>query len=233
MAIKMPRVTIEELDGLIEQLSKNDVVKRDSAMVRLGDYERSGKIPLAVLLDLSEEEHPPVSMYAISALGRNGEPAAVKKLLELLDKHRKSNPIFFETIIDALGQARSSSASGVLLSLLGIQTGWKGKLFKSRKGDSEKEDEGEKRRKDQLALPVIRALEQIEDAKAAELLGDFLSHSDSLVRWHTVQNVMRCGVRDFDGKLKEMAKQDESPLVREIADIALEKLGVLPPNLNN
>ena len=233
MAIKLPRVTIDELDRLIAQLTNKDSNKRESAMIRLTDFERSGKIPLEVLLDMCEAEQPSVSMYAITALGRNGEPAAVKKLLLLLDKNRNSNPIILDTIIDALGQAKNPSASAALLNLLGVKTGWVGKLFKSRKGESEKEDEGDKRLKEYLTLPVIRALEQIEDPKVAELMGDFLSNPDHLVRWHAVQNVLKCTNRDFDDKLKEMAKEDENPLVREIADIALEKLGVLPPNLNN
>ena len=68
MTIKLPRTTIEELEGLVNELTKEDAQKRDKAMIRLTDYERSGKIPVEVLIDLSQNDHPPLSMYAITAL---------------------------------------------------------------------------------------------------------------------------------------------------------------------
>lgn len=232
MAMKLPRATIEELDGLVEQLGKPDAALREEALKRLHDYERTGRIPLDVLLEFGEAENPSLSMYAISALGRNGEAAAVKKLIDLAERHREGNPMFLEHIIDALGDSRSTAAAPVLLGLLGIRSGWGGKLFgrKSRKAESEAAAE---RSHELLALPVLRALEKVADPKAARLLGDYLQHDDPLVRWHVIQNLVRCNVPDFVETLKRLANEDSSELVRDAAALALEQLTPLPPNLNN
>jgi len=172
-------------------------------------------------------------MYAISALGRNGQPEAVDQLIKLFGKNRESHPLFLETIIDALGDTKSSKASGPLLEMLGIKTGLVERLLGRR---SKKEDEDgslAKQAREHFALPVIRALENIQDPKAAEKLGEFLDHPDYLVRCHTIQNIQNCGLTGFIAKLKEMSKKDEHKLVRESADIAQGHLQPLPPELNN
>ncbi|HKI98371.1 MAG TPA: HEAT repeat domain-containing protein [bacterium] len=232
MAMKLPRVTIEELDSLVDQLNKPDVQLRDAAMARLADYERAGRVPLEALLEFSESENASLSMYAISALGRNGEPAAVKKLIDLAERHRTGNSIFLEQIIDALGETRNTGASSVLLSLLGIRGGWSGKLF-GRKGRKEDEAPEVVRIREAVTLAVLRALEKIEDPKAAELLGEYLEHPEPLVRWHAVQNLVHCNVAKFNDRLREMAAGDKSELVREAASLAVDRLEPLPPNLNN
>jgi HEAT repeat protein len=232
MAAKLPRATIEELDGLVEQLAKPEANLRETALVRLTEFERSGRMPLEALLDFCESENPTLSMYAISALGRNGEPAAVKKLIDLAERHRGGNLLFLEQIVDALGEAHSPSASSVLLGLLGIRTGWSKRLFGRRGRKEEEEGESEPNRA-QITLPVLRALEKIADPKASALLGEFLTHPEPLVRWHAIQNLVRCNVPDFAERLKELAANDASELVREAAAIAVERLVPLPPNLNN
>lgn len=233
MTLKLPRTTIEELDGLVNQLTKEDPRKREKAMIRLTDYERSGKIPLEVLIDLSQNDHPPLSMYAISALGRNGQPEAVDQLIKLFRKHRHSHQLFLETIIDALGESKSHKASGPLLELLGIKTGLVKRLLGRRSKKEDEEGSEAKQARDIFALPVTRALEKIRDPKAAEKLGDFLDHPDYLVRCHTIQNIQNCTLTGFSAKLKEMSEKDEHELVRESADIAHGHLQPLPPELNN
>jgi HEAT repeat protein len=232
MALKLPHATIEELDALVEQLGKPDAKLRDDAMLRLGEFERSGRMPLQALLDFSESEQPALAMYAISALGRNGEPAAVKKLIELTERHRSGNLLFLEQLVDALGETRNVGASGLLLGLLGIRKGWSGKLFGRRSRKDEEEAAAEPNRA-QITLPVLRALEKIEDPKAAQLLGEYLSHAEPLVRWHAIQNLVKCNVTEFLERLKEMAERDDNDLVREAASIAVDRLEPLPPNLNN
>lgn len=232
MAMKLPRATIEELDGLVEQLGKPDAALRDEALKRLNDYERTGRIPLEVLLEFCESENPSLSMYAISALGRNGEVGAVKKLIELAERHRAGNLMFLEHIVDALGDTRNAGAAPVLLSLLGLRMGRVGKLF-GRRGRKAEPDEPSEGIPEQLALPVLRALERVAEPKAARLLGDYLEHPDPLVRWHVIQNLVRCNVPDFMEQLKRMASEDSSDLVREAAELATERLKPLPPNLNN
>lgn len=233
MTIKMTRTTIQELEGLVKELTKDDPQKRDNAMVRLTDYERSGKIPLQVLIDLSQNDHPPLSMYAISALGRNGQPEAVSQLIKLFGKNRQSHPLFLETIIEALGETKSPKASSTLLELLGIKTGLVDRLLGRRSKKEDEEGSEAMQARDLFALPVIRALEKIQDPKAAEKLGEFLDHPDYLVRCHAIQNMQNCRLTGFIGKLKEMAKKDEHELVRETADIACGYLEPLPPELNN
>ena len=86
MAMKLPRAMIEELDSLVEELTRHDPNRRDAAMRRLETFERAGRLPLEALLEFSESDKAPLSMYAISALGRNGRPAAVKKLCGYVPK---------------------------------------------------------------------------------------------------------------------------------------------------
>lgn len=233
MTIKMTRTTIQELEGLVKELTKDDPRKRDNAMVRLTDYERSGKIPLEVLIDLSQNDYPPLSMYAISAMGRNGQPEAVSQLIKLFGKNRQSHPLFLETIIEALGETKSPKVSGTLLELLGIKTGLVDRFLGRRSKKEDEEGSEARKARDLFALPVIRALEKIQDPKAAEKLGDFLDHPDYLVRCHTIQNIQNCRLTGFIGKLQEMAKKDDHELVRETADIATGYLQPLPPELNN
>lgn len=233
MTIKLTRTTIEELEGLVDQLTKEDPQKRSKAMVRLTDYESTGKIPLEVLINLSQNDHPPLSMYAISALGRNGQPEAVENLIKLFYKHRRSHLLFLETIIDALGETKSSKASGPLLELLGFKTGLVKRLLGGRSKKEDEEGSEARKTKENFILPVLRALEKIQDPKASEKLGEFLDHPDYLVRCHTIQNIQNCRLTGFIGKLKEMSKKDEHELVRESADIAHGYLQPLPPELNN
>lgn len=233
MAIKIPRATIEELEGLVEQLNKPDPKLREDAMSRLDDHERSGRVPVEALLEIAESDRPNLSMYAIHALGRNGTPAAVKKLIELAERNRTGNVLFLETIVDALGEAGDATASSVLLGLLGIRTGLTGKLFGRRGRKGEDEDPQAERLREQLTLPVVRALEKIADPKAAEQLGGFLEHGDALVRWHTIRALAACNVGTFGARIRELADGDPHELVREAAAIALDKLEPLPPNLNN
>lgn len=113
---------------------------------------------------------------------------------------------------------------------------WPGLVERLLGRRSKKEDEDgslAKQARDHFALPVIRALENIQDPKAAEKLGEFLDHPDYLVRCHTIQNIQNCGLTGFIEKLKEMSKKDEHKLVRESADIAQGHLQPLPPELNN
>lgn len=233
MTIKLPRTTIEELEGLVDQLAKEDPQKRAKAMVRLTDYERTGKIPLEVLIDLSQNDHPSLSMYAISALGRNRQPEAVDHLIKLFVKHKRSHVLFLETIIDALGETKSSKASGPLLEILGIKTGLVKRLLGRRSKKEDEEDSEASKAKEHFALPALRALEKIQDPKASEKLGEFLDHPDYLVRCNTIQNIQNCRLTGFIEKLKEMSKKDEHELVRESADIAHGYLQPLPPELNN
>lgn len=234
MTVKLPRSTLHELERLVEQLTRGDADKRNIAMNRLSDYERSGKIPLDLLLELSEAEKPSVSMYAITALGRNGQPSAVNKLIALMEKHKTSNPLFLETIIDALGDAKNPKAAAVLLGLIGIKRGLTGKLFGRRGRKNNPEEEGhDEGLREFLTLSVIRALEKIQDPGATKLLADYLAHPDPIVRWHIIQTILKCGLAEFNGQLREMAGRDDNKLVREMADIAVSKLEPLPPNLNN
>jgi HEAT repeat protein len=233
MTLKLPRHVIDELDGLVEELSRNDPQRRESALVKLTDNERSGRVPLPVLLEMAGDERPTLSMYAISALGRNGGPAAVNKLLELLEAKREGNALLVETIVDALGECGSATAAPALLGLLGMRTGWTNKLFNRKARREEPVAEAELRLREYLTLPVIRALARIADPKTAALLGDYLAHPDPLVRWHAIQNLRQSKLTDFNDRLKRIAEQDQSALVRELASIALEQLNPLPPNLNN
>ncbi|NIT63335.1 MAG: HEAT repeat domain-containing protein, partial [Gammaproteobacteria bacterium] len=144
----------------------------------------AGMIPLQTLVQLSEHDHPPLSMYAISALGRNASPEAVKQLVKLLQQHRQGNLLFLETIIEALGETRSHKASAPLLELLGFRGGLIGRVLGRRQNSKESPEESEAAAlREQVALPVIRALEKIEDPKAAEQIGEFLEHPNHLVRW--------------------------------------------------
>lgn len=235
MTLKLPRTTIEELERLVGELTKPDPNRREEAMIRLTDFEKAGMVPLTTLVKLSEHEHPPLSMYAITALGRNAGAQAVKQLTRLLQKNREGNVLFLETIVDALGETKSSKASGPLLELLGIRSGLIGRVLGRRQNNSKEnsEDSEAERLREQMALPVIRALEKIEDPKAAELTGEYMEHPNHLVRWHTINMILKCRLTGFNSKLKEIAKSDESDLVREMAEIAEEQLKALPPPLNN
>ena len=235
MAIKLPKETIDELDRLVTVMMKENPEERERALTLLIEYERSGKIPVSVLLELAAEENAALSMYAISALGRNGSADAVKCLLGLAEKHREGNPLMLEFIIDALGVSKSAEAAPLLLDLIGIKSGLKSKLMeKLGRGKQQEEDAARTERlREHILLPVVRALEHIGDPKAVILMEPFLNHSDHLVRWHTIRAIVNAEVQEFNGRLKEMAKKDENELVRDMADLSLYKLSGDHQGLNN
>lgn len=223
----------EELDKLAETLVKGDAEERNLALSRLMNYEQAGKIPLRALLNLADHEDGSLSLYAISGLGRNGSADAVKKLVEMLERHKSGNPLFLQGIVDALGEAGEAGGTAALLGLLGIRVGWKGKLKGALSRKPAEPSEEESGMRSFLTLPVVRALERIGDPRAAELLGEYLEHEDYLVRWHALQLMVNARYTGFMPRIREMAQSDPSEVVRELADIAIGKLEALPPNMNN
>lgn len=203
------------------------------AMARLVTYEQSGKIPLAALLELAGDDNPSMSMYGIMALGRNKSTAAAAKLAELARQHRNGNRIMLETIIDALGEAEQRSATPVLLELIGLNFGMWAKMRARLRGKPEKESPAEAKKRDLLVLPVVRALEKLDDPRAAEAIAPYLDHSDPLIRWHVIQAIQRCRITHFSERLRAVAEDDKSDLVREAAKMALGALSPLPEHLNN
>jgi HEAT repeat protein len=234
MSQKLPKELIKELDELSVQLTKGTPEERDVAMSRLGEYEKSGTISIDVLMDMAGHVDPSLRMYAIMALGRNGSARAVRKLQEMAQELDTGNVLLLETVVDALGQTGDKEVIPLLLSLLGIQTkGWTSRLL-GRLGKRKDEPSREQlRRRDHLTLPVIRALEKIPDAQAAELLGEYLEHDDPFVRWHTIQILVKTNFGGYNDSLKRMAESDQNNLVREMAEIALQKIQGLPPHMNN
>lgn len=235
MAAKLPRRLLEELDQLMEKLAKGDAGARQDAMARLQSYENSGKIPLETLMEMAGESNMTMSMYGIMALGRNGSSQAGQKLCKMVEEHRDGNVVFLETLVDALGAAGQKSAVPVLLELVGIDISRKGKLLKwlGRGKNKNDDEEGHKRLREYLTLPVVRAVENLLDPIAASALHEFLDHNDPLVRWHTIQAMLKSRVSDFNDKLQELALNDPNDMVKEAAEIALIDLAPLPPQLNN
>jgi len=233
MAVKLPKEFLEELDSLFDILTKPDAEARKIALTRLRDYERGGRLPLESLIDLAEAPHPAIAMYAITALGRSAHPSAVRKLLALGEKHRQGNTLFLETIVEALGEAASTTATEFLADLLGIRLGWKNKLLGKLALKKDDVSPEELRRRTDLALCVARSLGKIKDPRAAEAIWLCVESADPLVRWHAVQAAMQCELTEFTAKLRTLAKGDPHETVREMAQIALEKLEPLPQPVNN
>jgi HEAT repeat protein len=237
MALKLPKKLITELDRLMDQLATGDPDDRQEAIVRLQSYEKSGKIPLESLLEMADEPNMTMALYGIMALGRNGSSQAVQKLCGVLDKNREGNVVFLETLVDALGATGHKNAGPVLLELVGIDITRKGRLLKwlgrNKNKNKNEEDEAQTRLQEYLTLPVARAVENLLDPMAASALSTFLDHSDPLVRWHTIQALLKTKVSDFNDKLQELSTTDPNSMVKEAAEIALLDLAPLPPPLNN
>lgn len=235
MALKLTKRLMTELDSLMEKLAKGDPDDRREAITRLQSYEQSGKIPLESLLEMADEKNMTMSMYGITALGRNGSSQAVQKLCGLLEKNREGNVVFLESLVDALGATGHKNAGPVLLELVGINVTRKGKLLKwlGRNKNKNEDDEAQTRLQEYLALPVARAVENLLDPMAASALSTFLDHTDPLVRWHAIQALLKTKVPDFNGKLQELSEKDPNSMVKEAAEIALLDLAPLPPPLNN
>ena len=178
-----------------------------------------------------------MSMYGIMALGRNGSSQAVQKLARLVANHRDGNVVYLETLVDALGTTAQKSAAPVLLELVGINITRKGKLLgwlgRGKDKGKEQEDEGQKRLQEYLTLPVVRAVENLLDPMASAALNGFLDHLDPLVRWHTIQALLKSRVTEFNDKLQEISRNDTNSMVKEAAEIALNELSPLPQPLNN
>jgi len=232
MAIKLSKDVIEELDELMEKLSKGDPEDRQMASARLVGYESSGKIPLEAILEMADDENPSVSIYAIQALSRNKSGPAIKKLVKKCREVKDGNLILLETIIDALGATGDPSTAPLLFELVGMQYGTMARVKARFKGKA-KAQGNDSRRINHLMLPVVRALSGIQDPKIAEKLGGFLEHEDSLVRWHAIQGLLKTRVTTYNDRLKKMASDEKNEIVREACEIALAELAPLPDNLNN
>lgn len=231
MRARLPEELIKELDTLMERLNRGDVDERQAIITRLMDYEKMGKLSLGVLLEMADEENPTPAMYAVGALGRNKQPAAVAKLLALAAQYRERHPMFTETVVDALGEAGDKAATTVLLDFLGVKGGWKHKLLGKLKKDEPTEEE--KHFRAYIALPTIRALAKLADPRAAEALEQYLDHEDSLVRWHAIQGIVKCGLTQYIPRLQKMGANDPQELIREAALIAVESMQTPPPKFIN
>ncbi len=233
MNFKLPKEIIQELDRQIVKLSSKEPEERMEAMARLVTYEQSGKIPFEALTELAGEANPSMAMYGIMALGRKKSAPAAERLAELARQHRTGNRLFLETIIDALGDAGQKLATPVLLDLIGIKFGIWARMRTRLKGRDDKEAPAQAKQRELLLLPIVRALEKLDDPRAAEAISPFLDHGDPLIRWHVIQSLQRCRVTQFNGRLRELAEGDTSDLVREAASMALTTLEPLPEHLNN
>lgn len=231
MTEKLPKELIEELDGLMARLMRGNADERAQAMNRLTSLERSGRIPLSLLLDMAEESNPSVAMYAVGALGRNGGREAVAKLVALASGFRDANALMVETLVDALGETGSAEATPVLLEIIGRGGGWGRKLLGrlSRK-KKEAADAEQERFRAYMLLPVVRALEKIGDPKAIDAIADLLEHRDPLIRCHVIRTFINAGARN--PKLQHLAEHDPNQMVKEVAQIAVEKLGPVAEPLN-
>lgn len=234
MAEKMAKSLVLELDKLMEVLAGGDADARHVAMTKLESYERGGKIPVSALLEMAEESNPSMVMYAISALGRNKSPQGVRKLIALAKKHETGHRILLETVVDALGEAGDKSAGPVLLGLVGLKLRFAARMWDWLPWRRRKEPtEAELRQRGAMALPVVRAVEKLNDPAAATALADYLDHDDPLVRWHAIRALANAKVTDFTDKLRQMGAEDGEEVVREAALIALNDLEALPRHLNN
>jgi HEAT repeat protein len=233
MIEKLPKTLIQELDGLMKQLSQGNAEQRGVAMSRLLAYERSGKIALPLLLEMADETNPSIAMYAITALGRSGHPQAVRKLLALAAAHREGNSLLLETIVDALGETRSKEATPALLELLGLAGSWTSRLLGRFSRRNEEQQARLESLHTRMALPVTRALEKIGDPRAAEALAPFLDHEDPLVRYHTIRAAINAGFARNLERIRQMAESDRDATVKELAQIALTKLASPPDQLRN
>ncbi|MDH4248342.1 MAG: HEAT repeat domain-containing protein [Deltaproteobacteria bacterium] len=227
MTGKLPRKLIDELDGLAQKLITAAPEERNRILTHLQRYEESGLVPLPVLIQMSEEDLNAVSVYAIGALGRNRQPAAVDQLLRLLQRHRNESAMLLETLVEALGETGAPQTALPLLELLGIRPGWRGVLERLIPAMRKKEDTKALATREYLVLPVVRALAKINNPQSTARLGEFLGHKDPLVRWHTIQAMSNTGRLEFIENFRVLAAQDPDSIVREMAAIALDRL--LPP----
>lgn len=231
MRARLPEALIKELDSLMERMQHSEVEERQTIVARLMDYERSGTLPLEALIEMADEENPTAAMYAVGALGRSQQSAAVNKLLGLAGQYRERHPMFTETVVDALGEAGDKAATKVLLDFLGVKRGWGSRLLgRFRK---KRVTEQEKAFRTYIVLPAIRALAKLADPRAAEALGQFLNHEDSLVRWHAIQGIVKCGRTEFIPRLERMGSDDPADLIREAARIAVQSMQSPPPEFVN
>ena len=135
--------------------------------------------------------------------------------------------------MEALGEAESASATEFLSELLGVKLGWKNKLLGKLALKKDDATPREQKRRAELSLAVARSLGKIKDPRAAEVIWMCVESVDPLVRWHAIQAAMHCELTEFTAKLKALAKNDDNESVRNMAQIALEKLEPLPQPVNN
>lgn len=228
MMQKLPKALIDELDGLMKQLRHGNAEERGVAMSRLTAYEQSGKISLPLLVEMADESDVSISMYAITALGRNGHPDAVKKLSSMAAALREGNTLLLETVVDALGDTRSKEATPALLDLLGIGSNWTSRLFGRLTRKNEEQVAKQERLRKQMTLSVARALEKIGDPRAVEATAFMFDHEDALVRCHAIRAAIQAGFTRSLDRIKQLAESDKNETVRELAQIALGKLGSAP-----
>ena len=224
MSIKLPKGMIKQLDKLMNQLMTGNANTRAVAMNHLIGFEQSGRIPLPLLLEMAGEKSPSVAMYAIGALGRNGNADAVRKLTDLASEYRERNPLLIESVIDAIAEAASPEATPVLLELIGRGGSWGRKLLGKISLRKEEQDTETERLREQFMLPVTGALEKIADPNAIEAIADLAGHADPLVRCHVVGIFAKAGSPAQIPKLSELAEGDPNSLVREAARLAVDRL---------
>ena len=227
-----------EIDQLMARLSEAEAEERKALLSRLHDYERAGKFSHPMLIAMAEDANPTIAMYGISALGREGSEEALRTLLQMGEARHAAprisgNLLLLETVVDALGTIQRKEAAPFLLRLLGLKsTLHPRRLLRRRKGRREEQEISAERARRHLILPVLKALYPIANTRLSRKVLPLLHDPEPLVRWHILQFLVKGGYHQELPQIEKLQDQDQSPLVREAAQLAAEKLQALRVTLH-
>jgi HEAT repeat protein len=194
------------IKNLISDLKKKNVSSRKQAVFKLGEMKAKDSVPHLLKL-LKKEKDDVIRRNTTRALGKIGDKSAVNALCELLfdnDYYVKQNAAW------SLGKLKDKRAVDPLLRLI---KGGAGKIYteSGSQASVDNKDSGNELLKTEgmkyhdVQIKAIKALGEIKDEKAIEILSDELDEEEEgNVRCAIVLTLGKIGSKDAVPKLIEM-----------------------------
>ncbi|OGG94985.1 MAG: hypothetical protein A2527_06500 [Candidatus Lambdaproteobacteria bacterium RIFOXYD2_FULL_50_16] len=206
------------LDQLSNAVSS---VERQNAYQMLLSYETAGEIKEADLLMLLGEADPVVQSHARGALARLGSEAAKPKILKLFAE--TNDPILLEEILETFTIYGTEDFIEAVIKRLANPIKKKGFFAKRVEGPIMEQLFDKDFVLRQILIPSIKYLGASRSPKAVKVLNSLIEHDDPMIRLNCLAAYDKIGVLPGPAKLAEMSKNDPSALVRDEAQILIEK----------
>jgi hypothetical protein len=201
-----------ELVSLLDRLRFGEnASERNQALKDLKLYESEGRIKEEDLLNLLGDKDFVFQTYAIGAIGRLKLGRAIDRLCEMFEK--STDPLILPLLLDAFIRFGSDQFCSCVEK----------KLFNLEKKKEENPEGDHSFILEHILVPSLKYFQGSGNQKVKETISRFLINEDPIVRWNALIAFDKLELTISKEELETIRKNDSYVLVREQADIMLEK----------